>query len=131
MFCGVEISKKYFQRGKDLQVQTLNFDNTLLYIYEERRDKWSEDVNQRAQSVLNLHAAGACYNQQCSANFRTEKQIPFRFTDLDQGCMKMWRPGDQKRHEAILIVVHHLKDNYKEQIIIITDLVNKMAEYLP
>lgn len=129
LFCGVKITKKHYENGTACTVQTLNFDKTILDISQDRRDQWGENVKIRVQSVPELQAAGACYHRQCSANFRTGKQIPSRFI-VSQSGVKPGRAGDKERHEAFLRVAQYLEENEEEQITV-CDLVIKMKEYLP
>ena len=78
-----------------------------------------------------LHAADAVYNQDCSINFRTGKQIPRTFcpqnTDLKK--RRFGHPKDTAQSEAFLKVAQYLEQNDVEQITVV-DLIDIMKWYL-
>ena len=87
-----------------------------------------------------LPAADAVYHQSCSINFRTGKVVPQMFVcDEDvQKKLKLGRPNTSTnagcpvsdvKAEVFLMVTQFLQDNDDEQTTV-SDLVNKMAEYL-
>lgn len=81
----------------------------------------------RTAYVLDLHAAGAIYHQQCSVNFRTGKGIPQGPSPSKH--LKRGRRSDEVL-DAFLKVAKVLEDNDDEQTSI-GDLIDKMREYLP
>lgn len=73
LFCG-QTAKKDKKRSIEVYpVRTVDFQNNILMICDERRDEWSAEVRGRIESVNDLHAADAVYHQSCSVNFRTKK----------------------------------------------------------
>ena len=103
-------------------------------ICKERNDEWSEIVLGRVEYAQDLHAADAVYHQACSVNFRTGKQVPLQHcsddgSDKDTKRPRQGRPVDTGKATAFLKVVKFLEENDEEQVTI-TDLVNKMQEYL-
>ena len=111
-----------------------DFQDSIAQICKERNDEWSEMVLGRQEYAQDLHAADAVYHQACSVNFHTGKQVPLQHCSddgSDKDTKRPWqgRPDDTGKATAFLKVVKFLEENDEEQITI-TDLVNKMQEYL-
>ena len=134
-FCGQPAKIDRRKRGNDvIPVRTQDFQDSIAQICKERNDEWSEIVLGRLEYAQDLHAADAVYHQACSVNFRTGKQVPLQHcsddgSDKDTKRPRQGRPVDTGKATAFLKVVKFLEENDEEQITI-TDLVNKMQEYL-
>ena len=113
------------------EVRTLQFKETVLAICHERADDWAEKVKARLLFVNDLPAADAVYHQQCSVNFRTNKNIPAAQQKHPEcsSKTKLGRPIEDERTEAFLDVASFLEENDYEQITI-TDLVDVMKTKL-
>ena len=115
-------------------MRTQDFQDSIAQICKERNDEWSEIVLGRLEYAQDLRAADAVYHQACSINFRTGKQVPLEHcsddgSDKDTKRPQQGRPVETGKATAFLKVVKFLEENDEEQITI-TDLVNKMQEYL-
>ena len=76
IFCGKP--DKYEGRKQDhklRQIRTLNFKKNVMDVCDRRKDSWSELVRGRIEYVQDLPAADAVYHEQCSSNFRTDKNM--------------------------------------------------------
>ena len=97
-----------------------------------RGDAWAETVEAKLLHVHDLPAADAIYyHQECSVNFRTDKQIPI-VHQASETCLKrakMGRPQADERTDAFLEVASFLEENDDEQITI-NDLINRMEHNL-
>lgn len=78
-----------------------------------------------------LPAADAIYHQACNVNFRTEKQIPMKYSseNTQRKQLKHGRPEDSLKHEALLKAAQFLEENDDEQLTL-GDLGDNMQEYL-
>ena len=66
---------------KLVPVRTFEFQEPVKKICADRKDEWSQQVMLRVRSVIDLHAAEAVYQQQCSVNFTAGYNIPKCFSD--------------------------------------------------
>ena len=71
------------------------------------------------------------YHRTCSANFRTNKQIPaaHQSRDIHPKKFKLGHPQDQERTDAFLEAASYLEENDDEQITI-TNLIECMENNL-
>lgn len=93
LFCG-QTAKKDKKRSIEVYpVRTVDFQNNILMICDERRDEWSAEVRGRIESVNDLHAADAVYHQSCSVNFRTKKAKPQTVLAEPERISKKGRPN--------------------------------------
>ena len=124
LFCGTPISS-----GE--QVTTIDMKDTIMVTCSERQDAWSEVVLARIVHVHDLPAADAMYDQTCSVNFRTGKQVPKMFlTDEPVHKKKrVGRPQDDEKTDAFLRVAKFLQENDDEQITV-SDLIALMNDYM-
>lgn len=133
--CGKPAKFDGKKRGYDvIPVRTIDFKNTFQEVCRIRNDDWAKEVWGRLEVVNDLHAADAVYHNQCSVNFRTKKQIPKQFDDLLEPRQKVQRMGaghpvSECKNDAFMKVVEYLQDNSENQVTL-TDLCDKMAEYL-
>lgn len=104
-------------------VRTVDFQNNILMICDERRDEWSAEVGGRIESVNDLHAADAVYHQNCSVNFRKKKAKPQTVLPEPERISKKGRPNTTD--EYFQSVVLFLQQHGDEQVTI-ADLVEKM-----
>ena len=133
-FCGQPAKNNGRKRGYDvIPVRTKDFQDSIAEICRQREDEWSEIVLGRLEYAQDLHAADAVYHQACSVNFRTGKKIPRQHCsdDSTEGSKRprKGRPVDSAKAMAFLKVAQFLEQNDEEQITI-SDLVNKMEDYL-
>ena len=93
---------------------------------------WAEAVRARLLHAHDLPASDAVYHQSCSVNFRTGKQIPqsYSTTETASKKMKTGRPQNKEKRDAFLATVQYLKDNDEELLLSISDLQDKMNDYL-
>ena len=127
LFCGNPDTYDH-RRAKGhklIQVRTREFQTEIQKLCDTRRDKWSERVKGRFNSINDLFAADAVYHQVCSVNFRTNKSIPHQFATEECPQAKRGRP----QKEAFLKVAAYLQENDDEQKTI-SDLIEKMKQYL-
>ena len=108
-----------------IQVRTRDFQTEIQKLCDTRRDKWSERVKGRFNSINDLFAADAVYHQVCSVNFRTNKSIPHQFAMEECPQAKRGRPQDSSQKEAFLKVAAYLKVIDDEQKTI-SDLIEKI-----
>lgn len=79
LFCG-QTAKKDKKRSIEVYpVQTVDFQQNILMMCDERRDEWSAEVRGRVEIVNDLHAADAVYHQSCSVNLELKKQSHKQF----------------------------------------------------
>ena len=132
LFCGKSANySEGKKRGYDVYpVRAGDFDAAISQACRQREDDWSKEVEGRLAFVNDLHAADTVYHQSCNVNFRTGKQIPQKFSsDGDAKKAKLGRPEEETRCDAFLKVMLFMEENDDEQISI-SDLIEKMAEYL-
>lgn len=132
LFCGKPDTYNHRRaiKGHRLkQVRTGEFQTEIERLCDTRRDKWSERVKGRLNSINDLFAADAVYHQVCSVSFRTNKSIPSQFATEEYPQAKRGRPQDMSQREAFLKVIAYLQENDDEQITI-NDLIEKMKQYL-
>ncbi len=133
IFCGQPAKYDGRKRGFDvIPVRTKDFQQKVAKICEKRNDAWGHTVTGRLACVNDLHAADAVYHNQCSVNFRTEKQIPQVYSESSPKTTKLskaGRPQQETRKNAFLSVTKFLEENDEEQTTVV-ELANKMQEYL-
>ena len=128
LFCTLSATKN----EKDLiSCQTLEVKESLIKKCDERGDQWAEEVRGRLSSIHDLHAADALYHRQCASNFRTNKNVPAKYTAGEQASkkVKVGRPQEKDVQEAFTAVVDYLLENDDEQITV-QDLVDYMESQL-
>ena len=96
----------------------------MLEACRNRQDDWSLKVKARVEFVPDLPDADTVYHQTCSANFRTGKQVPRKYTHDDSTTKKLGRPYDSAQTQAYKKVILYLEQNDEEQITI-NDLIQK------
>ena len=135
-YCGSEVvfqSVDKKSRSRDaFKVATLETKNVVLGVCSQRGDMWAEAVRARLLHVHDLPASDAVYHQSCSVNFRTGKQIPqsYSTTETASKKMKTGRPQNKEKRDAFLATVQYLRDNDEELLLSISDLQDKMNDYL-
>ena len=125
---------KYLYHGdkadcKLVPVRIYDFENKVLESCRNRQDHWSLKVQARVEFVSDLPASDAVYHQTCSANFRTGKQVPIKYTHDDSTAKMLRRPYDSTQTHALKKVILYLEPNDEEQITI-NDLIQKREENL-
>lgn len=112
-------------------VRTLDFDDSIKKVCEERQDDWSRQVYSRLVSMSDMHAADAVYHHSCSTYFRSGRGIPDRYCSSGQRDSKKrktgGRPEDPKRHQAFLHAATFLLEN-DDETVTINDLCNVMKK---
>ena len=115
LYCGRFIDEEY-ERKKSrsvYRVTSLDVQDVVRRVCEERADDWAEEVRTRILQVHDLPAADAIYHQSCSSNFRTKKQIPstFSFEQPSTKKQKIGRPQDEATDKAFSDVISYLQEN--------------------
>jgi hypothetical protein len=125
LLCGQPISEK----EESYSIRSFACEDTLLERCRKRGDKWGQTVRSRIESVNDLHSADARYHQQCSVNFRTDRDIPVKrkltITSEEVPAKTKGKPADEERWEAFLQVATYIQENDDEQITL-SDLRQKM-----
>ena len=145
MFCSNSIlqesKREYCRRRAVSNVETLEFQTTILNRAKERCDKWGEEVLERVQHACDLVAAEAKYHRQCAQSFlkpQSNKSKPdadlradafkklCEFIDDDDECqysvqdlsdhMSMYLDGNEGY--SIKHLKTKLKEHYGEDIVI-------------
>ena len=135
-YCGSEVvfqSVDKKSRSRDaFKVATLETKNVVLGVCSQGGDIWAEAVRARLLHVHDLAASDAVYHQSCNVNFRTGKQIPqsYSTTETASKKMKTGRPQNKEKRDAFLATVQYLRDNDEELLLSISDLQDKMNDYL-
>lgn len=139
IFCGCPDAYKGKKPEHKLHpVRTTDFEKKILKACHEFKGEWADTVQGRIIFTHDLHAADAVYHDICNINFRTGKQVPRIFQrGTEQSTTKcrrvsvsaIGRPKDSLKSEAFKAVAEYLENNDDEQVTI-TDLLNKMEEYL-
>ena len=135
LFCSQ--ADKYSGKKKDFElipVRTHEFQKTVKQLCQKRNDEWGKKVNGRIQHATDLRAADALYDNKCSINFRTVREIPVRFfSDEQVTCSaKNQNKKDPWRKKEVRLSTNSLdisRKNDEEQLTIM-DLTNKIAEIL-
>ena len=96
-------------------MRTITFKNSVLEVCHRRGDAWPESVEARLLHFHNIPAVDVIYHEECSLNFRTDKQIP-TVHQTSEACLK--RAQADKRTDAFLEVASFLEENDDEQITI-------------
>ena len=128
-YCGQPVSTWRKRKGSDvLTVRTVETNDTILGVCEERGDVWASAVQARILHVHDLHAADAVYHRVCSVNFRTKKRLPASYEHAANSSkrMKLGRPEEKERTAE---VARFLEENDDEQITI-NDLIQRMEDSL-
>ncbi|CAB4003701.1 Hypothetical predicted protein, partial [Paramuricea clavata] len=135
LYCGNKIVKFEFGVKNDDYgcVKTDCFADTILSICKTRADEWAFTIQGRVQYYGgDLHAADCLYHRSCDINFRTLRDIPKQHRvgpSENKRSRKLGRPSDTDQEEAFFRMCAFFEDNDEEQLSI-TDLANKMEEYL-
>ena len=135
LFCGnkVETSKVSFDYDHYSCVKTFTFVDQILTCCKTRSDAWSTSVQGRIEYFgRDLHAADCMYHHSCDVNFRTRREVPMQHS-TEPSASKRTNVGRLKnvlyQQEAFLEMCAYFEDNDEEQLPL-TDLANKMKEYL-
>ena len=112
-------------------VCTLTFQHSITKVAIKRGDVCGSTVLARVNAVIDLPAEEAIYHQLCSANFRTSRDVPQRYTneDIPKKRKSSGRPVDEARQLAFHRVLDWF-ENSELEIISIKMLCLKMQEYL-
>ena len=116
------------QRGYDVfPVKTAAFEMSIRQVWEERKDDWSQDVLGRLSYASDLCVQKTVYHQQCSVNFRTERDK--RCWDWQKA--KTWEFSSRftRKIRGFRTCRKNCEENSDEQITVI-ELTKKMEEYL-
>lgn len=79
-----------------------------------------------------LPAADAIYHKQCSSNFQTHRQIPYKYRDsADSEPPGKGRKVDASREEAFLLAIEDLVSGNDDEQTTVVDLVARMSQLCP
>ena len=92
-----------------------------------RNDEWGKVVLGQLEYAQDLPAVEARYNQTCSANFRSGRNIPAPYQPSSDKKNKKGRPMHIFSEKAILEVITYFRNIPDEQVTVY-DLINKMAD---
>jgi len=136
IFCGKpDKYKKKKPKHKLTQVETHEFEETILDIGTERQDEWAENVFLRLQfihtNIYDLPAAEAQYHDQCRSNFTTKNKIPTIFQSSDNAHVnkKLKRNPEDLRQTAFDAAINFFRHS-DDQMFTINDIEKKMEELL-
>lgn len=134
LFCGNKVVKSKASVDYDdySRVRTFDFGEKILSQCMLRNDDWAFKVRGRVEYFsADLHAAECVYHHSCDVNFRTFRDIPMRFRISPESNKKkkVGRPTNTDQEQAFQRVCAFFEDNDEEQLTV-TDLTNKMKEYL-
>ena len=89
LLCGatIECHVRKMKQNPVFPVRTMDFQNSIVDICNQRKDSWGDEVYARIQQVNDLHAADAVYHQSCSVRFRFGKHK----TNCDDGASEIKR----------------------------------------
>ena len=116
LFCG-KSQTHYDHRREDKghklkKVQTGEFHIEFEKLFDKRKDRWSDTVRGRLNSINDMFAVDVMYHQICSINFLTNKFIPSYFLSSEvYPRAKRGRPQHILQREAFLKVLAYLQDN--------------------
>ena len=110
MLCGTFISSPISIADGISMVQTLRLQRSIHRIANSRKDCWGRAVAGRINSIINLPPADARYHNSCNSNFRTGKDIPYKYSNNTKR-RKSGRPVDEKKQDAFHQVVIHFFHN--------------------
>ena len=107
------------------------FNISILKVEEQCNDPWAVSVKGRIAYVNDMHSEDAVYNQACSTNFCTGKDIPKTYEGKRQltSCSKRGRPSDPDCESAFNLVCKYLRENDDEQVTV-SDLILIMQQHL-
>lgn len=129
LFCGQDTAASRMSSSV-FPVRTDNFQSTISDKCQKRQDAWADGVHGKIQYCQDLHAADAVYHQECSVNFRTDKEIPKAHAKDDSSKgVKRGRPSNADREAVFGQVMQYLQENDDEQITI-NGLVKRMEDGL-
>jgi hypothetical protein len=130
LFYGLPAKYDGRKRGQDvIPVRTKDFQSSVKKVCNERKDAWADVIRGRLQYLCDLHVADTVYDQRCSVNFRTGKEIPKQYSSVEPKRAREGRPVDNTRVDAFLKVAKYLEENDDEQITI-NALIKKMECFL-
>ena len=99
MLCGTFILSPISIADGIYMVQTLLLQRSIHCIANSRNDCWGRAVAGRINSIIDLPATDAQYNHSCNSNFRTEKDIPYKYSNNTKR-RESGRPVDEKKQDA-------------------------------
>ena len=113
-----------------MPIRSHDFRQTIEGICKIRNDTWAEKVHDRINFKTDLPAADAVYHRTCNASFRTNKNIPQRFSEPALAKKpKLGRTVDSVMNDAFLKTMHYLESNDQEQLTV-PDLQSHMGVIL-
>ena len=80
-------------------VQTLRLQRSIHRIASSRNNCWGRAMEGRINSIIDLAAADAQYHHSGNSNFRTGKEIPYKYSNNTKR-RKSGRPVDEKKRDA-------------------------------
>ena len=133
-FCGnkVETSKVSFDYDNYSCVRTFTFVDQIFTRCKTTNDSWSSSVQESIKYFgRDLHATDCMYHHSCDVIFRTRRDVPMQHNTEPSASKrtKFGRPKNVYRQEAFIRLCAYFEDNDEEQLSL-TDLANKMKEYL-
>ena len=113
-------------------MRTVDYQKTILSSCDARGDDWANTVRGRVVFASDLPAAEAVYHKQCSSNFQTHRQIPYKYR-VSEDCepLRKGRKVDVSREEAFLLAVEDLVCGNDDEQTTVVDLVDKMSQMCP
>ncbi len=106
LFCGKSNTYNHQREAKGhklKRVQTGESHIEIETLFDKRKDRWSDTVRGRLNSINDLFAADVMYHQICSINFLTNKSIPSHFLSSEEyPRAKRGRPQHILQRESIL-----------------------------
>ncbi|KAJ8870623.1 hypothetical protein PR048_029646 [Dryococelus australis] len=127
LFCGELVSFAVKHNvgaiAEGVKVRTYEFQSSVTEMCRERNDEWGMIVLGRMNTIVaDLHAADTVYHRSCSANFRTGRNVPVRYSKTDisdsTGSIKRRRtrrPSDDVRLEPLELATQFYEANDDEQ----------------
>ena len=133
LFCGTKIYLVTKHDSEEVYpVRTFNFQRTILSACDARADEWADTVRGRINFSRDLPAADAIYHKQCSSNFQTHRQIPYKYRDsADSEPPGKGRKVDASREEAFLLAIEDLVSGSDDEQTTVVDLVARMSQLCP
>ena len=134
LFCGIgDLYSGRKTNFKLIQIRSADFEVQVRIASYERNDEWKNTVIDRIAYIKanhnDLHAADAKYHNQCSVNYRTNRNIPQIFSPNKKTESKKQPMKCEIKHAAFLKVVKYLEEN-DDETNTLSSLAAKMKEYI-